>query len=530
MKKKLIIALAIVVAVGGVFALVKSRQHGKAQNPDVIASGRVTRGDIRLTVEGWGTLSAGEVKEVAPLTEGLVDRVVVKEGQQVEAGDPLLTLYNATLGMEVEKARLELEQARLELAKILGVSPEQVDRADPDLALSVRAPVAGRVVELKVKEGEQIGAKQDLLRLVDDSQVLVDLFLDEGSANSIRAGQKAELFFHDFSGSTPGTVKEVDPNRYPDASSFSRRIVIAVPNPGLLAPEMKAGVNIDTGAGIVAGTGTATGWKEDTWVSSGVSGRIDRLQVKEGSRVKPGHIIASLEKSSALLDVYGQILALRQAQVSFERKQEELDGLTLKAPMSGQVIALNTEDGQKVEAGRSVVKIASYEKMNTEITIDELDIVHIRPDMEATVTVDALPGKIFAAQVVEVAREGGSQSANQYDGYSGPSGFPVKVEILEPGDLRAGMTANVSIFIEERKDVLAVPIEAVYEKEGASFVQVIEGGKPKEAEVQLGLQDRALAEVLAGLTEGQEVVTGSSADDELFFGGGGARPVRRVRM
>ena len=75
---------------------------------------------------------------------------------------------------------------------------------------------------------------------------------------------------------------------------------------------------------------------------------------------------------------------------------------------------------------------------------------------------------------------------------------------------------------------MAVPIEAVYEKEGASFVQVMEGGKPKEVEVQLGLQDRALAEVLDGLTEGQEVVTGSSADDEMFFGGGG--PVRRVRM
>ena len=58
MKKKLIIALAIVVAVGGVFALAKSRQHGKAQNQMLLPAGR-TRGDIRLMVEGWGTFPWG---------------------------------------------------------------------------------------------------------------------------------------------------------------------------------------------------------------------------------------------------------------------------------------------------------------------------------------------------------------------------------------------------------------------------------------------------------------------------------------
>ncbi|NMA54374.1 MAG: HlyD family efflux transporter periplasmic adaptor subunit [Firmicutes bacterium] len=526
MKKRLIIALVVLVTFGGIFALIKFRQRQRVSNPDVIATGQVIRGDIRLTVEGWGTLSAGEVKEIAPLSEGLVERTLVKEGQQVEAGAPLLTLYNATLGMEVKGAQLELEQARLELAKILGVPPAQVDNADPGLALSVRAPVAGRAVELKIKEGDQVGAKQDLLRLVDDSEVLVELFLDEGTAANVRAGQPAELFFHGFSGVTTGTVKEIDPNRYPQQNSFVRRVVIAVPNPGLLALDMKADVNIDTGAGLAIGIGTAASWKEDTWVSSGVGGRIERLNIKEGSRVKEGQTIASLEEGSALLEIYRRILGLQQAQLAYERKSEELDGLTLKAPISGQVIALDTEDGQKVEAGRSVVKIASYEKMNTEIMIDELDIVHLKPGMDASVTVDALPGEIFAAKVIEVAREGGQQGEQPYQGPAGPSGFPVKVEILEPGELRAGMTANVSIFIEQRQNVLAVPVEAVYERDGNSFVQVLEGGKPREVQVQLGLQDRALAEVLAGLNEGQEVVVGSSSDDEFFFGAGTAVPMR----
>ncbi|BCV24033.1 efflux RND transporter periplasmic adaptor subunit [Gelria sp. Kuro-4] len=524
MRKRLVIGLvvALVLAGGGLFGwrALKGKGADKAARPDVIATGRVERGDVRLTVEGWGPLAAGEEKEVAPLTEGLVDQVFVKEGQEVKEGDPLLSLYNATLGMEVEKAQLELDQARLDLTKVLGVPPEKVDGADPDLALSVRAPVAGRVAELKVKEGDQIGAKQDLLRLVDDSEVLVELFLDEGSARSVKVGQPAELQFHDFSGSTPGRVREVDPNRYPQGSAFMRRVVIGVPNPGLLAPEMKAEVNIDTGGGLVAGTGTAAKWKEDAWVTSGVGGRLEKLLVKEGSRVQAGQVLARLEKSSALLDVYSKILGLQQTRVELERKQEELAGLTLRAPIAGRVIELNTAPGQKVEAGKTVVKLASYVKMSTEIMIDELDIVHVKPGMDATVRVDALPGKTFAAKVAEVASQGTQKE--------GMPGFPVKVEVLEPGELRAGMTANVSIFVDERKGVLTVPIEAVYEEGGQTFVQVQEAGKLREVPVKLGLQDRRVAEVLEGLTEGQEVITGSSGDQERFFGAPGGRPARRV--
>lgn len=525
MRKKLVIWLVVALVLGGsgffAWRVLKGKDANGAVKPDVIATGRVERGDVRLTVEGWGPLAAGEEKDVAPLSEGLVDRVLVKEGQEVKEGDPLLTLYNATLGMEVEKARLEVEQARLDLAKILGVLPEQVEGADPDLALAVRAPVTGRVAELKVKEGDQIGAKQDLLRLVDDSEVLVELYLDEGSARNVKVGQAAELQFHDFSGITPGRVSEVDPNRYPQGAAFMRRVVISVPNPGLLAPEMKAQVNIDTGASIVAGTGTATKWKEDTWVTSGVGGRLEKILVKEGSRVRAGEVLARLERSSALLDVYSKILGLQQARVELERKQEELAGLTLRAPLSGRVIEVNTAPGQKVEAGKTVVKLASYAKMTTEIMIDELDIVHVKPGMEATVRVDALPGKTFAARVVEVAAQGTQKE--------GIPGFPVKVEVLEPGELRAGMTANVSIFVDERRNVLTVPIEAVYEEGGQTFVQVVEAGQLREVPVKLGLQDRRVAEVLEGLSEGQVVVTGSSADQERFFGGPAGPGVTRSR-
>jgi len=90
----------------------------------LLPSGRVDARGYPTDGGGLGhPFRLGEVKEVAPLTRRLSGSIVVKEGQQVEAGDPLLTFIQCHPGYRRwRRARLELEQGRLELAKILGVS------------------------------------------------------------------------------------------------------------------------------------------------------------------------------------------------------------------------------------------------------------------------------------------------------------------------------------------------------------------------------------------------------------------------
>jgi multidrug efflux pump subunit AcrA (membrane-fusion protein) len=84
------------------------------------------------------------------------------------------------------------------------------------------------------------------------------------------------------------------------------------------------------------------------------------------------------------------------------------------------------------------------------------------------------------------------------------------------------MNANVSIFIDSKTNVVLVPIEAVYEEGGQSFVQILEEGMPVAKEVTIGLTSDRFAEVISGLEPGTMVVVGSSMDMmDHGFGPGG---------
>jgi len=92
------------------------------------------------------------------------------------------------------------------------------------------------------------------------------------------------------------------------------------------------------------------------------------------------------------------------------------------------------------------------------------------------------------------------------------------------------MNANVSVFIDSKDNVMLVPIEAVYEEGGQSFVQILEGDVPVAQEVNIGLTNDRYAEVISGLELGTMVVVGSSMDMmNPDFGRGGTQVEKAVR-
>ncbi len=74
------------------------------------------------------------------------------------------------------------------------------------------------------------------------------------------------------------------------------------------------------------------------------------------------------------------------------------------------------------------------------------------------------------------------------------------------------MTANVHVFIDEKNDVLLIPMEAVFERDGKACVEIIVDDRIQLVEVELGLINDRVAEIVGGLEAGQDVVTGSSVD------------------
>lgn len=138
------------------------------------------------------------------------------------------------------------------------------------------------------------------------------------------------------------------------------------------------------------------------------------------------------------------------------------------------------------------------------------DQTRMDPEMLSMITVDALNGRRYKGEVIEI---GASAHAGQSGAQASIRQFTVKVAVTNPDNLlKPGITARVKLIADKRKDVLTVPIGAIRteEKEGQQlyYVFVAAKGKVKKKVITVGMSDDANTEVKTGLKEGDEVITG----------------------
>lgn len=216
---------------------------------------------------------------------------------------------------------------------------------------------------------------------------------------------------------------------------------------------------------------------------------------------------------------------LRQAKAEVERArsaltnaQVQLSYATITAPIQGVIASVSTEEGETVAAGMQAptfVTIIDLERLQVDAYVDEVDIGKVKVDQRAIFTVDAFPGTEFEGKVSAIYPKAVIQdNVVNYD---------VVVDIQTPyhGRLRPEMTASVTIFLDQRQDVLAVSAKAVQREQGKTVVYVSEGGKAQPREIKVGWRDGPWIEVVSGLEEGETVLVeppskDSQKDQELL--------------
>lgn len=202
---------------------------------------------------------------------------------------------------------------------------------------------------------------------------------------------------------------------------------------------------------------------------------------------------------------------VESAEAAVKIAEAELSYATLRAPISGIIASVSTQEGETVAVGLSAptfVTIIDLERLQIETYVDEVDIGKIEIGFKATFSVEAYPsidieGEVSAIYPKAILREN-------------VVFYNVVVKSLNPRQviLRPEMTANVSIFLEPRKNVFAVPVTSVKKTGGSSFVYLIKKGKPVRQEVQVGLQMGRFIEIKEGLNEGDEVLVNHSDWEE----------------
>lgn len=223
---------------------------------------------------------------------------------------------------------------------------------------------------------------------------------------------------------------------------------------------------------------------------------------------------AELALATAELRLEDARESVRQAQANLAEAQDNLRKTTIYAPLTGRVIALNTEEGEVVVSGTmnnpaSVIgEIADLSVILAKVDVDETEVVLVKPGQTARILVDALPDKEYHGRIAEVGNKGFSR-AQQPD----VTFFNVEILLADPDeDLRPGMSVRAEIDTAVHPDVLVAPIQAVVEREvkdkETDVVFVVQDGKAVQRVVKTGISDETRVEIVSGVQPGDKVVTG----------------------
>jgi HlyD family secretion protein len=185
-----------------------------------------------------------------------------------------------------------------------------------------------------------------------------------------------------------------------------------------------------------------------------------------------------------------------------------LKDMVIYSPIDGIVLSRNADEGSSVipissaYGGSSLMTLADVSSMHFEGDVDESDVAKIREGMPAKIFVDAFPDTVFTGMLTRIAPQGVKQE--------GVVNFSVEADIDgETALLRTGMSADVQLVLEERRDVLTLPEGAVIYSGDSTFVDVVdeaaEGGL-RRTPVQVGASDGIKTEILGGVDEGLKVV------------------------
>lgn len=205
------------------------------------------------------------------------------------------------------------------------------------------------------------------------------------------------------------------------------------------------------------------------------------------------------------------------AEVTVSTARVALERTRITAPIAGTVVAVLVKQGQTVNAAQSaptIVKIADLSTMLVKAEISEADVMEVAPGQNVTFTTLGARERPFLAVVLDI--EPAPTEIETSDTLSSDEAiyFNGLLEVENPdGRLRIGMTAEVSIELDRAEDVLTVPAAAVKNDGAGQYVEVFDPASRSTArrEVVAGLSDKVTTEIREGLSEGETVVTGTTA-------------------
>ncbi len=409
--------------------------------------------------------------------------------------------------------------ARQDLASTVTASGE----IKPRNYINIGANAMGRLTEILVKEGDRVKKGQLLARL-EAVQATADLNSQKAALSSVQSDAVAsQAALQAFDESLKTSQASVDRAR---------------------ADADKAKLDFDRGSQLLEKKLIA---KQDydqrnaAYISAQAALRQAQAQLAQ-ARAQRAQTAAQVESSKR---------RVAQSEAMVVRVTDVLDKYQSFAPLDGIVTNLPVRLGETVVPGIQnsssslIMTIADMSLITSEVRVDETDIVNVQLNQAAEITIDAIPNKTFKGKVIEIGntailRSSGLAASQSAVSSQEAKDFKVVIALDNPPEeIRPGLSCSVKITTATRSKALTIPIQALTvrqkgdlepvtkagvqkaaaaatnpaaekaKKEELTGVFVVAGGKAEFRKVDTGITGSTDTEVLNGLKEGDEIVTGS---------------------
>jgi HlyD family secretion protein len=495
----------------------------------------VVRGDVIQEVSATGRVKPVESVDLAFEKSGKVSAIDAEIGDKVETGKILASLDNQELQAQVLQAQANLEAAKARLSEMKkGTRLEEIQAAETRLTnaqvsfTNTQNKIIGDLESANISavNAGQAGvtvAKNALLTLTDiQLKYFTDNSFESQNLSSLKSmaiklllgadngGTMVSNSIGALNGGAFGEIQTViNTKNYSNLEIVLTNVINAMQK----VRDTLNAVPISNALTAVEKSSLAT---EKTSVETYLTSVSSKKEALAAQRITNDMNIAAAQSELSLAQdnlvlkkagytveqIQAQEASVKSAEANVLTYQAQLSKSIIRAPFNGIITKQDAKVGEIITANVAIISLISDKKFEVEVNVPESDVAKIKINNTATITLDAYGDDVkFQAQVTSI------EPAETI--FEGIATYKTKLNFISDDErIKSGMTANIDILTDERKDVVVIPQRAVIQKDGDRIVRMIGiNGEVVERPVEIGLKGSdGNVEIKSGINVGDQVI------------------------
>lgn len=469
--------------------------------------------DVTGQVSAAGNIQLASQQFVVLETNGIVQEMAVRVGDDVAAGDLLAALNPADAEKAVERALLSLASAQLSLEKLydetdpadIASAAADLESAQENLADLYNGPNTMEVAAARSNLASAWAKYNDLLAGPSDAK------LTQLSTNM----RKMEVALAEARRDYEKVSWRPDVGQTAQSAAMEKA-TIDYENAAAAYDESTAPAATGDVQSALSQAQSAQKQLDDLTEAASAA----EIAAAEAQVASAAATLADLRAGPNANDLETAQIAVDKAFLDLQDAADDLAATRLVAPVDGTVLVVNLTEGQQVNAGISAVTLARRDNLELQVNVAEVDVSKLSLGQPAQITLDALPGEEFAGEVVSIAPAADSQS--------GVVNYPVTIRLINPDSrVLSGMT-SVAVLVNEAAGAgWLVPATAVRGAGDGTQVIVLRNGASTPVAVTLGARQGEWIVVDSPELQADDRVVGTTAsfinqENQVRFGPPGA--------